>query len=334
MGERLYVGIDLGTYQSTIASSAGSMETIETVVGRPKDPIARNMLKRDVLFGNEALQNKMSCNLYRPMAAGVAQDDEANLAAAKAFVTHLIESVGPEEYDEVFGVICSPSHVSFTDKSNLVATLRGQVNAIMVVTEPFATAYGIGEYNGTNCVDIGAGTTDIARLYGIFPTDEDQVTIQEAGDWIDMQLMTLVQKKFTGAQVTKDMVRKWKEEYSYVDGEDRVQMVELSVEGKKQEVDVGDLIKSACSMIVGHVGGAIKSIIATADPEYQPTFRNNIILSGGGSLIGGIADAIANEISDIGDVTVTCVDDPIEKVATGAMALAQDMPDEQYTSIN
>ena len=74
MGERLYVGIDLGTYQSTIASSAGSMETIETVVGRPKDPIARNMLKRDVLFGNEALQNKMSCNLYRPMAAGVAQD--------------------------------------------------------------------------------------------------------------------------------------------------------------------------------------------------------------------------------------------------------------------
>ena len=30
MTERLYVGIDLGTYQSTIASSTGSMETIET----------------------------------------------------------------------------------------------------------------------------------------------------------------------------------------------------------------------------------------------------------------------------------------------------------------
>ena len=44
MGDRLYVGIDLGTYQSTIASSAGSIETIETVVGRPKDPVARNFL--------------------------------------------------------------------------------------------------------------------------------------------------------------------------------------------------------------------------------------------------------------------------------------------------
>ena len=130
------------------------------------------------------------------------------------------------------------------------------------------------------------------------------------------------------------MVRKWKEEYSYVNGDDREQMVELSVEGKKQVVDIGDLVKAACSLVVGQVGGAIKAIVATADPEYQPILRNNIILSGGGSLIEGIADGIANEISDIGDVTVTCVEDPIEKVATGAMALAQDMPDEQYTAIN
>ena len=57
-------------------------------------------------------------------------------------------------------------------------------------------------------------------------------------------------------------------------------------------------------------------------------------MSGGGSLIEGIAEAVANDIADIGDVTVTCVEDPIERVATGAMALAQDMPDEQYTAIN
>jgi|TARA_B100001996_G_scaffold73872_1_gene54487 rod shape-determining protein MreB len=334
MAERLYVGIDLGTYQSTIASSTGSMETIETVVGRPKDPVARNMLGRDVLFGSDALKNKLACTLYRPMAAGVAQDDEANLAAAKAFVTHLVETVDPEEYDEVFGVICSPSHVSFTDKSNLVATLRGQVNAIMVVTEPFATAYAIGEIMHSIVVDVGAGTTDIARITGTFPDESDQVTIVEAGDWIDEQLMGLIRKKYTGAQVTKDMVRKWKEEFSYVEGDDREQMVELSVEGKKQVVDIGDLVKEACGLIINKVGNALKQIVATADPEYQPVLRNNIILSGGGSLIDGIADAVAEEIADIGDVTVTCVDDPIEKVAAGAMALAQDMPDEQYTAIN
>ena len=334
MSGRLYVGIDLGTFQSTIASSAGAMHSIETVVGRPKDPVARNFLKRDVLFGADALKNKLACNLYRPMAAGVAQDDEANLAAAKAFVSHLIETVDPEEFDEVFGVICSPSHVSFTDKSNLVATLRGQVNAIMVVTEPFATAFAIGEIGGSIVVDVGAGTTDIARIHGTFPTDEDQVTIQEAGDWLDIELMNLVAKKFTGAQITKDMVRKWKEESSYVGGDVRTVEVALSVDGKSQNVDIGDLIQEACEMLVPKVGNAIKRIVAEADPEYQPVLRNNIILSGGGSLIEGLADRVAREISDIGDVNVWCVENPLEKVAEGALMLAGEMPDDMYTSIN
>ena len=334
MSGRLYVGIDLGTFQSTIASSAGAMHSIETVVGRPKDPVARNFLKRDVLFGADALKNKLACNLYRPMAAGVAQDDEANLAAAKAFVSHLIETVDPEEFDEVFGVICSPSHVSFTDKSNLVATLRGQVNAIMVVTEPFATAFAIGEIGGSIVVDVGAGTTDIARIHGTFPTDEDQVTIQEAGDWLDIELMNLVAKKFTGAQITKDMVRKWKEESSYVGGDVRTVEVALSVDGKSQNVDIGDLIQEACEMLVPKIGNAIKRIVAEADPEYQPVLRNNIILSGGGSLIEGLADRVAREISDIGDINVWCVENPLEKVAEGALMLAGEMPDDMYTSIN
>lgn len=268
------------------------------------------------------------------MAAGVAQDDEANLAAAKAFVSHLIETVDPEEYDEVFGVICSPSHVSFTDKSNLVATLRGQVNAIMVVTEPFATAFGISEIGGSIVVDVGAGTTDIARIHGTFPTDEDQVTIQEAGDWLDIELMTLISKKFTGAQITKDMVRKWKEESSYVGGDTRTVEVNLSVDGKNQTVDIGDLIQEACELLIPKVGNAIKRIVAEADPEYQPVLRNNIILSGGGSLIEGLAERIARDISDIGDVNVWCVENPLEKVAEGALMLAGEMPDDMYTAIN
>ncbi|MDP6866198.1 MAG: rod shape-determining protein [Candidatus Poseidoniaceae archaeon] len=334
MSGRLYVGIDLGTFQSTIASSAGAMHSIETVVGRPKDPVARNFLKRDVLFGADALKNKLACNLFRPMAAGVTQDDEANLAAAKAFVSHLIETVDPEEFDEVYGVICSPSHVSFTDKSNLVATLRGQVNAIMVVTEPFATAFAIDEIGGSIVVDIGAGTTDIARIHGTFPSDEDQVTIQEAGDWLDLELQNLIAKKFTGAQITKDMVRKWKEESSYVGGDVRTVEVSLSVDGKSQNVDVGDLIQEACELLIPKVGNAIKRIVAEGDPEYQPVLRNNIILSGGGSLIEGLAERVAREISDIGDVNVWCVENPLEKVAEGALMLASEMPDDMYTAIN
>ena len=333
MGDRLYLGIDLGTFQSTIAASNGQGETVETIVGKPKDPIARNFLKRDTLFGAHALKNKLACNLYRPLAAGVAQDDENNLAAAKAFVTHLVESVDPEEFDEVYGVICSPSHISFVDKSNLVSILRGQVNAIMVVSEPFAVAFGLEEIGGSIVVDVGAGTVDVARVYGTFPNEDDETSLETAGDWIDEELKTMIEKKYTGAQLTKDMVRLWKETGSYI-GDDREMIVELSVDGKKQVVDVGDLVGIACTNLVPHVVNAIKGIIAGADPEYQPIMRNNIILSGGGSLIEGLADAVAEGLADIGDVSVWCAEDPITKVATGALALAEAMPDDQYTSIN
>jgi rod shape-determining protein MreB len=333
MGDRLYIGIDLGTYQSTISASNNKGETVETVVGKPKDPIARNFLKRDTLFGADALKNKLACNLYRPLAAGVAQDDENNLAAAKAFVTHLVETVDPEEFDEVYGVICSPSHISFVDKSNLVSILRGQVNAIMVCSEPFAAAYGLGEIGGCICVDIGAGTTDVARIYGTFPNDGDEDTLTEAGDWIDEELKDLIEKKYTGAQLTKDMVRQWKEAGSYI-GDDREMMVELSVDGKKQVVDIGDLVGIACSSVVPHIVNAVKGIVAGADPEYQPIMRNNIILSGGGSQIEGVADAVAEGLADIGDVSVWCAEEPVLRVAAGALALAQDMPDDVYTSIN
>jgi rod shape-determining protein MreB len=333
MGDRLYLGIDLGTFQSSIAASNGQGETVETIVGKPKDPIARNFLKRDTLFGADALKNKLACNLYRPLAAGVAQDDENNLAAAKAFVTHLVESVDPEEFDEVYGVICSPSHISFVDKSNLVSILRGQVNAIMVVSEPFAVAFGLEEIGGSIVVDIGAGTVDVARVYGTFPNEDDETSLETAGDWIDEELKSMVEKKYTGAQLTKDMVRQWKEAGSYI-GDDREMIVELSVDGKKQVVDVGDLVGIACTNLVPHVVNAIKGIIAGADPEYQPIMRNNIILSGGGSLIEGLADAVAEGLADIGDVSVWCAEDPITKVATGALALAEAMPDDQYTSIN
>ena len=334
MSDRLYLGIDLGTYQSTISASNGQNHTVETVVGKPKDPIARNFLKRDTLFGKDALSNKLACNLYRPLEAGVAQDDENNLAAAKSFVTHLVETVDPEEFDEVFGVICSPSHISFVDKSNLVSILRGQVNAIMVVSEPFAVAFGLDEIGGSIVIDIGAGTTDIARVYGTFPEEDDQDTISEAGDWIDERLVELVGKKYTGAQLTKDMVRQWKEAGSYVGGDVREQMVELSVDGKKQVVDIGDLVQISCEELIPHLVGAAKRIIASADPEYQPMLRNNIILSGGGSLIEGLADRVADELADIGDVRVWCADDPIVRVADGALKLSMVMPDDQFTAIN
>ena len=62
--------------------------------------------------------------------------------------------------------------------------------------------------------------------------------------------------------------------------------------------------------------------------------RNIIILACGGSLIEGLADWVAECFADIGDVSVWCAESPVTKVAEGALALAGDMPDDQFTAIN
>ncbi len=333
MAERLVLGIDLGTYQSTIMGSNDTNTMVETVVGRPKDPVARNFLGKDVLFGAEAMVNKLACTLYRPLQSGVPQDDETNRAAARSFVQHLIEKSDSDEFDEVYGVICSPSTISFTDKSNLMSFLKGSVNAIMVVSEPFAVAFSLDEVGGSIIVDIGSGSTDIARIYGTFPNENDQISIEGAGDSIDEVLAELIRGKYTGAQVTLDMVRAWKEENSYVQGEDRKVMDDLPVEGKTQNVDIGDLIKEACETIMTPIVNGLKEIVAGADPEYQPLLRNNIILAGGGSLIDNIEVRIADELSEIGDITINKVDDPFQRVADGALKLGMIMPDEQFVEV-
>ena len=73
------------------------------------------------------------------------------------------------------------------------------------------------------------------------------------------------------------------------------------------------------------------SPIIASDPEYQPVFRNNIILS---EAAPSSKNSDRRTKRDIGDVRVWCVEDPIERVALGAVALAGDMPDEMYTSID
>src|SRR5262245_29234774 len=67
----LYLGIDLGTSRSSVAASNGQRVTISSHVGYPKDVVAQKLLKKDVLFGEEAVEHRLSCRFYRPLAAGV-----------------------------------------------------------------------------------------------------------------------------------------------------------------------------------------------------------------------------------------------------------------------
>ena len=333
--ETLYIGVDLGTFRSVMVSSDGHDEKVLTVIGTPKDQIAKGFLKRDVLFGEEALKNRLALNLFRPLEHGVIKDTVEDKKFIAHFITNIIALGDPEDYNRVVAVIGAPAEASHVDKTAIFDAAAGSVNACMIISEPFAVAYALDKIEHSLVVDIGAGTTDLCRVYGTVPTPTDQLHIQSAGDKIDATIIAEIQKKYAGAQITKDMARRWKEDYSFVgDSEpDDPIIVDFSIEGKSMTLDITDCVGNACEIIVDPIVSSIKELISTSNPEYHDAFRRNIILAGGGSGIHGLGDMIEYRLADLGDVEVLTVEDPLELGAMGGLRLAMEVPEDMWKNL-
>ena len=59
----LHVGVDLGTAHSAISASNGEHHVIESYVGWPVDMVARKVIKKAMLIGREALDNRLLARL-------------------------------------------------------------------------------------------------------------------------------------------------------------------------------------------------------------------------------------------------------------------------------
>ncbi|MEY2746941.1 MAG: putative rod shape-determining protein MreB, partial [Planctomycetota bacterium] len=104
----LYLGIDLGTSRTSVAASNGVRETVASYVGYAKDPVALKKLGKETLYGDEAIANRLSLKLYRPLAHGVIQADEdaaGNLRAATDLIKEIIRRARPKPGELVYAVI-------------------------------------------------------------------------------------------------------------------------------------------------------------------------------------------------------------------------------------
>ncbi len=66
----IFVGIDLGTSRSSIATSEDKLHIVESFVGWPLDMVAKKVLKRNVLVGRDAIENRTMLDLHRPLERG------------------------------------------------------------------------------------------------------------------------------------------------------------------------------------------------------------------------------------------------------------------------
>ncbi|HPS79355.1 MAG TPA: rod shape-determining protein, partial [Thermoanaerobaculaceae bacterium] len=184
----LYVGIDLGTSRSAISASNGQRHVVDSYVGWPVDMVARKILKRSVLVGREALENRSMLDLRRPLERGLLKEgSERDAEAVRQLIKHLLALVGVSEDTradtQVRAVVGVPAEALRVSKQQLRNVVKGLVDGLLIVSEPFSVAYAVDALLHALIIDIGAGTTDLCVMNGRYPTESDQRTLLNAGDW-------------------------------------------------------------------------------------------------------------------------------------------------------
>lgn len=331
----VYLGIDLGTSRTSITSSNGVRETVWSYIGYPKDHVAKKRLGgRDIIYGKEAVDHRMSLNLVRPLAGGsikkVGAEDSVDIKRAVRDLLEYVVSLAKVPKDStIYAVIGAPAEASIEGKAAIIEASAACIDSVIVSSEPFAVAYGLDFLDDTLVIDIGAGTTDLCRVHGTMPQAEDQCTHEVAGDSIDETLATMIKEKYPEAQFSINMIREFKEKFSSVSPKMNEAIVTMPVKGKPTEFDITELVYKACYTMVPPTVDALQNLIADYDPEFQERMRNNILVGGGGSQISGLALAIENALGEYGGGKVRSVEEPQYAGSNGALKISLDMP-EQY----
>ncbi len=332
--EKLLVGIDLGTSRSAISADNKKKEWIESYVGWPKDFISRRVIGKPVLIGEEAVKHRLSLDMYRPLQNGVIKEGTArDEEAVQEMIRHLVELVKTEKGSKIRAVIGVPAESFKVNKIALRKAVSEFAEALFVVSEPFAVAYGVEALDNAMVIDIGAGTMDFCIMHGTIPSEEDQRTVITAGDYIDEQLFTFLKERYPDADFTMNMVHRFKEEHSFVGDIENEIKVEIPVNGKSTSHTITAEMKRACESILPAMVESTLELIAKFDPEYQDAIRTNILLAGGGSQIKGIGSYLEKALGEYGPSKVNIVGDPLFCGADGALELAREMPEEYWTEL-
>ena len=336
MSETVYLGIDLGTSRTSVTSSNGVRETVWSYVGYPKDHVAKKKFAgRDIIYGQEAVENRMSLNLIRPLAGGsiksrTGTDTDEMRRALRDLVEHAVGLARVPKGSTIFAVIGAPAEASVEGKSMIIDAAANCTDSVIVCSEPFAVAYGLDFLDDTLVIDVGAGTTDLCRVHGTMPQPEDQRTHEVAGDSIDQSLAELISQRHEGAQFSINMVREFKEKFSSVSRNMDTAKVSMPVAGKPQDFDITESVYEACYTLVPPTVEALQDLVATYDPEFQAKMRQNILLGGGGSQIRGLGRAIEEALEEYGGGSVRTVEEPQYAGSNGALKVALDMPEEYW----
>lgn len=311
------IGIDLGT-ANTLVYVAGKGITI-----REPSAVARHRKTKEILAIGASAKKMVGrtptmIEAVRPLKDGVIADFDATAAMLTFYVkkVHESQSLIPKIPRPKI-VIGIPSGVTEVERRAVAdASISAGAREAHLIEEPMAAAIGAGlpveNPEGVFIVDIGGGTTEIAiiSLGGIVLGR----SVRVAGDEMDEAIINYVRLKYSLllGQPTAERVKMTigsalgeKEKFAVVRGRDLETGLPKSIKLSSDE------IREALAPIIHEIVSNIQDTIEEAPPELvADIMERGIVLAGGGALLAGIDQMVAEETKMpviVAEDAITCV---------------------------
>lgn len=304
LSKTILAGLDLGTNKCCLIAGAPDSTDISvgkllpSAVGYVKPGIINGIIpgNASVLYGDDAIRCALHVDLVTPLRHGIIHD--AN--ASRDLLRHLRALVDPTGQAEVRAVIGVPANAEPEAREQIRRAVVGAFDRVLLIPEPFLAAIGVREdtrlgqasyvdpVSNSLIVDIGAGTTDLCLVRGYFPTADDQISFNFAGDAVDAVLHDAISQLYPDCKLDPITVRQIKEAHAYCGAIRKPIDVKVVLGGKGRTLELGEVIGNACNQLLDRIFESAKRLIARVPNHSTVQLLQNIIVTGGGSQIRGI----------------------------------------------
>ncbi len=327
----------LSRYSRDMAIDLGTANTLVYIRGRGivlNEPsvVAVDETTGQILWvGSEAKQMlgraPAKIGVVRPLKDGVIADFEV----AEAMLRYFIQRVhGRRVFVHPKAVMGIPSGVTEVERRAMrEALLRAGAGEGYLIEEPMAAAIGaelaVWEPAGNMVLDIGGGTSEVAviALNRVVVRRSSRI----AGDEVDQAIVTFFEQQYSLAIGLPTAERVKREIGSVVafDGDDQAATVAAGrdlVTGLPQSTEISAAeIREAIAEPVAAIAETIRLTLESTPAEIAADIMDcGIVLTGGGALLRGIDELLAQEI----DMRVRLAEHPLTCVVEGAGRALED----------
>ena len=254
----------------------------------------------------------------RPLRDGVISDYDITEKMLKHFIK---KACGRRRISAPRVMVCVPCQATEVEKRAVKdAAINAGAKKVYLMEEPLAAAIGAGlditKASGNMIIDIGGGTTDIAviSLDGMVVRS----SIKVAGDKFDEAIITYIRKRhklMIGERTAEDLkinigsaFKREKEVTMDIRGRDLITGLPKNITVTSEEM------REALKETVTAIAECAHSVLEKTPPELAADImEKGIVMTGGGSLLNGLSDLIA----DVTKVPVYVAEDAVSCVVIG-----------------